>query len=103
MTQALYEISPDEYKAPLAIEYDSFADKSDYNTDSLISMLNHFKRIRYFSRHLYNFGKVEEAKEDYVEKEIVAWLSADLTNMAELEPYDWGDIDPETVGEPIDW
>ena len=30
-----------------------------------------------------------------------AWLDADLSRLGEYEPYDWGDADPETLGEPL--
>lgn len=31
-----------------------------------------------------------------------AWLDADLSRMAEVEPYEWGDADP-LAGEPVSW
>ncbi|MBI3961843.1 MAG: helix-turn-helix transcriptional regulator [Deinococcus sp.] len=30
-----------------------------------------------------------------------AWHDADLSRLGEYEPYDWGDIDPETLGKPL--
>lgn len=30
-----------------------------------------------------------------------AWADAQLARLSEFEPYDWGDIDPDTIGEPI--
>lgn len=30
-----------------------------------------------------------------------AWLDADLSRLGEIEPYDWGDEDPESMGEPL--
>jgi hypothetical protein len=38
---------------------------------------------------------------DGLDDETRAWLDADLT--PPLDPYDWGGIDPETVGKPIEW
>ncbi|NJM77777.1 MAG: hypothetical protein HC852_20845 [Acaryochloridaceae cyanobacterium RU_4_10] len=29
------------------------------------------------------------------------WLESDLSHLSELEPYDWGDVDPEAIGQPI--
>jgi hypothetical protein len=29
------------------------------------------------------------------------WLESDLSHLSELEPYDWGDTDPQTTGKPI--
>lgn len=29
------------------------------------------------------------------------WLESDLSHLSEFEPYDWGDVDPETTGQPI--
>jgi hypothetical protein len=29
------------------------------------------------------------------------WLESDLSHFSEIDPYDWGDIDPETTGKPI--
>lgn len=36
-----------------------------------------------------------------LEAQTWAWESADLSRLGEYEPYDWGDTDPETVGEPL--
>ncbi len=36
-----------------------------------------------------------------VEAQMRAWHDADLSRLGEIEPYDWGDTDPETVGEPL--
>jgi hypothetical protein len=30
-----------------------------------------------------------------------SWLESDLSNLFELEPYDWGEVDPQTTGKPI--
>ena len=29
------------------------------------------------------------------------WLEADLSNLDEYEPYNWGELDPLTLGKPI--
>jgi hypothetical protein len=29
------------------------------------------------------------------------WLESDLSRLDEYEPYDWGDLDPLTLGKPI--
>jgi hypothetical protein len=29
------------------------------------------------------------------------WLESDLSHLEEYEPYDWGDLDPLTLGKPI--
>lgn len=29
------------------------------------------------------------------------WIESDLSHLSELEPYDWGDIEPQTTGKPI--
>ncbi len=36
-----------------------------------------------------------------LEAQMSAWHDADLSRLGEVEPYDWGDADPETVGEPL--
>ncbi len=33
--------------------------------------------------------------------ETQTWLDADLSRLGEVEPYDWGDADPTTLGEPV--
>lgn len=33
--------------------------------------------------------------------ETQAWLDTDLSRLDEVEPYDWGDADPTTLGEPL--
>lgn len=30
-----------------------------------------------------------------------AWLESDLSHLGEFEPYDWGDTDPESLGNPV--
>ena len=44
-------------------------------------------------------AKIEKS----LDSEIQMWMNSDLSRMDELEPYDWGESDPETIGEPIDW
>ena len=29
------------------------------------------------------------------------WLEGDLSNLDEYEPYNWGELDPLTLGKPI--
>ncbi len=41
---------------------------------------------------------IEEPVEE-MDAEAKAWLQADLA--PPLEPYDWGDIDPSTLGRPV--
>ena len=41
--------------------------------------------------------------EESIGLETQMWMNSDLSRMDELEPYDWGELDPETIGEPIDW
>lgn len=50
-----------------------------------------------------SFRTKEPEAEHSLDKEAQLWLDADLSGMGELEPYDWGDVDPDTIGEPIDW
>lgn len=38
-----------------------------------------------------------------VSAETQTWLDADLSRLDEIEPYDWGDADPNTLGEPISY
>ncbi len=33
--------------------------------------------------------------------EDVAWMDADLSRLAEEDPYEWGDADPQTLGKAI--
>lgn len=33
--------------------------------------------------------------------EDVAWMNADLSRLVEEDPYEWGDADPTSVGQPI--
>ncbi|MDZ7706191.1 MAG: hypothetical protein U5L04_17120 [Trueperaceae bacterium] len=41
--------------------------------------------------------------ESSLDREARQWLDTDLSRLEELEPYDWGGVDPDTLGEPIDW
>jgi hypothetical protein len=43
-------------------------------------------------------GEPEKLQDD-IDEESRVWLEATLT--PELPPYDWGDIDPLTLGEPL--
>lgn len=36
-----------------------------------------------------------------MDREDKDWLESDLSHFSEYEPYDWGDVDPETTGYPI--
>jgi hypothetical protein len=36
-----------------------------------------------------------------MDAETRAWHDSDLSRLGEYEPYDWGDVDPETIGEPL--
>lgn len=29
------------------------------------------------------------------------WLESELSRLDEYEPYDWGDVDPLTLGKPV--
>ena len=42
-----------------------------------------------------------ETGDDDLEAQTRAWHDADLSRLGEIEPYDWGDDDPETIGEPL--
>lgn len=33
--------------------------------------------------------------------ETVAWMDADLSRLGEFEEYDWGGVNPEELGEPV--
>ncbi|THF87207.1 helix-turn-helix transcriptional regulator [Deinococcus sp. KSM4-11] len=33
--------------------------------------------------------------------EDAAWMNADLSGMADLDPYDWGNVDPLSLGEAV--
>lgn len=35
------------------------------------------------------------------DREARAWLDTDASRLGEMEPYDWGDADPYTLGEPV--
>lgn len=36
-----------------------------------------------------------------MDDEDAAWLSADLSGLAHEEPYDWGGLDPLSLGQPV--
>jgi hypothetical protein len=36
-----------------------------------------------------------------LDQEDKTWLEADLSHLSKLEPYDWGDADPQLIGKPI--
>lgn len=38
---------------------------------------------------------------EVMDEETRTWHDADLSKLAEYEPYDWGDSDPLTIGEPL--
>jgi hypothetical protein len=43
----------------------------------------------------------QETSEQVMDEESRAWHDADLSNLSDYEPYDWGDVDPMTIGEPL--
>jgi hypothetical protein len=32
-----------------------------------------------------------------------SWINSDLSRLGDYEPYDWGDINPESIGKPISY
>jgi len=40
-------------------------------------------------------------KLDMMDVETRVWHDADLSRLGDYKPYDWGNIDPETLGKPI--
>ena len=38
---------------------------------------------------------------ELMDAETKAWHDADLSRLGEYESYDWGDVDPETLGKPL--
>jgi hypothetical protein len=42
-----------------------------------------------------------QATTEVMNDETRTWHGADLSKLAEYEPYDWRDIDPLTIGEPL--
>lgn len=49
---------------------------------------------------LLEYDDAETGETDF-EAQTRAWHDADLSRLGEIEAYDWGDEDPETVGEPL--
>lgn len=45
--------------------------------------------------------ETDDPKVDDLEAQTQNWHDADLSRLGEYEPYDWGEVDPETVGEPL--
>jgi hypothetical protein len=45
--------------------------------------------------------QTKAVKNEAMDQEDKGWLESDLSRLSELEPYDWGDVDPETTGQPI--
>jgi hypothetical protein len=41
-----------------------------------------------------------EPLEDW-DAESKAWMDSDLSRLGEVDPYDWGDIDPDSLGAPV--
>ena len=35
------------------------------------------------------------------DREARAWLDGDASNLGAFKPYDWGEVDPYTLGEPV--
>jgi hypothetical protein len=38
---------------------------------------------------------------EIMDREDKDWLESDLSHFSEIEPYDWGDADPQLIGKPI--
>jgi hypothetical protein len=45
--------------------------------------------------------QTKTVKSEAMDQENKDWLESDLSRLSELELYDWGDVDPETTGQPI--
>jgi hypothetical protein len=46
-------------------------------------------------------SKTKPAEVEPIHPEDQDWLETDLSHLSELEPYDWGDTDPSTLGKPV--
>ena len=44
---------------------------------------------------------IEEPAFEEMDLETRAWHDADLSRLGEIEPYDWGDLDPNTLGRAV--
>lgn len=44
---------------------------------------------------------ISQRPTEVMDDETRAWHDADLSKLTEYEPYEWGDIDPLTIGEPL--
>jgi hypothetical protein len=46
-------------------------------------------------------SKAKPAEVETMNPEDQDWLEKDLSHLSEFEPYDWGDMDPTTLGKPV--
>ena len=46
-------------------------------------------------------GFTEQTTSRMIDIEDQAWMNTDLSGLSDLEPYDWGDVDPRSLGKPI--
>ena len=77
--------------------------RGDTNQVKLETLAGLFKGLRKLTGEEVSFEDVLEhtpdAEEQELDEESRLWLEADLA--PPLEPYDWGDVDPSTLGKPI--
>lgn len=70
------------------------------DTEALEGLVKLLKHTSVNKKTLAGLKKQSLEKQiDDIDEESRTWLEATLT--PELPPYDWGDIDPLTLGEPL--
>ncbi len=68
--------------------------------DTIGEVLTALERIQGQPVGIMDVLDVQE-KPDEVDAETRAWMDSDLSRLGEIEPYDWGDQDPNTLGQPV--
>lgn len=59
------------------------------------------KLASWYEYGLFIQSRSEVETDGLMDEETLAWHEADLSKLGDYEPYDWGDKDPLTIGEPL--
>lgn len=80
----------------LPVEIDSLVrslpNRSEWLREAIAEKLEKEQRMQ---------SKAKAVEVETMSQEDQDWLETDLSRLSEFEPYDWGDVDPTTLGKPV--
>ena len=88
---SVYNLVQDEPPARLQLD----------TLDTVLNALSRLQGRRVELDELLEHSLEPDPEPTDVDAETRAWQEAGVAELARLEPYDWGDVDPMTLGTPL--